>query len=203
MCDHIVCAKLRYCGAPDKCGVVTVVTLGASCVILGRVGLGPRFNALTTCCGGYNVRDKCWLDTAYRELAEEYKLVAPAIRVKCVMMVHCKACIRIIIVFDATGCHFPDIRNRVLNDYNTALNVLELKLPNGETDVRKCHAMHAVANEPIEHTIAATNGELMDIFIMHANALRNVKRALPPFQFESIEMAVNWRLHQDKIVWSR
>lgn len=166
-CGHDVCCNLARLGKSYKKGVSVVCyrqlrtqQTGSSVyntkteIILGRVGLGRKFGMLSTCSGHFEpAKDKCCVDTAIRELYEEFKITNTRGKFRYVSLVGGA----IVFCLDCTGMDIAKMQTQVIADHATARRIIGLPTDDA------CKHLTYDPNEPAEVTHAATYGEMQTL----------------------------------------
>lgn len=196
-CKHKICLNLALSGAKLKTGVSTVVHSGNT-IILGKVGLGWKYGSLAVCSGKFDSEnDNCWLETAIRELREEFKITAAVGRFECAALVNGA----IVLLYNCLGYNLAEMRGNVMAAHQKARDII--KLPNDDA----CRRLKYHEGEPREVSLAAANGEMQTLVcIMYSENIRLNKDILP-FCITNICAMMKWKIQHTvekytRIVWS-
>lgn len=196
VCGHEICRNLVRCGASISKGVSTVVYDGSD-IIVGRVGLGKKFGSLVTCSGKFDKTvDRCCLDTAIRELCEEFKITRTSNRFECAAIVNGT----IVLLFNCHGLDFAEMQRRVMDDHQDARRII------GLTDDGACKGLEWRPDESPAVTCAATIGEMQALVRIPYVQLRLDKDVLP-YCVTNIHVMMQWKLNHSvvgssHIAWS-
>lgn len=196
-CGHKICANLAISGAKFGKGVSTVVHDG-SAIILGKVGLGKRFGYLTVCSGNFELGiDRCWLDTAIRELHEEFKIDATVKRFECAALVDSAT----VFLFNCHGHNLVDLQKRVMTDHQTARRII------GLADDDACRMLVDSDDEPMAVTFAAEHGEMQTLVSMMYSRNIYQDKSVLGYCVSNIHAMMQWKMYgvvtkKTRIVWS-
>lgn len=152
-CKHAQCKALMDHNCELK-GVSLFVRDNDS-FINGVVGLGKKFNQIVPCGGKHESCDKCWIATARRELAEEFKIDLSEdvfeTRIDCVATIDKS----VVILINVHGlCDFAMCKLLVEASYKIARTEF------GLTTDEECKTLTKSPNETPEMSAIAANGEM-------------------------------------------
>lgn len=184
-CKHHICDALWESGHSYKRGVSIVVHDGDN-IIIGETGLGRMYGKYTTCAGKHSADDGCCMETAVRELREEFKITETYDQHHHSRFEACATIgEHIVMLFNCTGLDYGMMKAKVRSDYQRALSVV------GIYTVEECKNLRYCRNEPREVTEATTNGELKDIYYIPYGDLPRYRGRYRDFCEEHVDVMMS------------
>lgn len=157
LCDHDICKQINQVRSVKTGVSVVLFDSHTHKFTFGISGIGQSYSKACVCSGHPNREDRCFIDTAIREIREEFKLdVRSTIetQIMCVMSVQNA----LVVLVDIFGSDFQNMYDMVQQSYRRVIEHFKL------ATIVACKNLRYSPNETPLDTQIASEGELSRIF---------------------------------------